>query len=422
MTKQKESILIISEGGAGLPVPETTHDSDPSRSRRLHLDSAFLNVITSLLLAKRLVSEGHEVKLRFGIQYFTSANEYHIPESFEEEFYRESSRKKIGKDVEEYLNIFNIDNEEQRIKIALHLELFREYVSRAIILYSVETSEFHIPEMFNTMGKLQKAVRIAHNPITDQNDLLGKNPNEITKIVMEKIVEILELKNRIEILFDEGPKLRVDSDWLIDNLPENLKELRDTYRIKMFGHVFTFLRELGYEPPDSLPIVIPSEYNETYNGIRYLFNHKNWIKAVRTYMGSELGYFGSKRVDREELIRRIKEGGESMYLKFPLAVFEGEMISPMESADELIDPERFRAWIDRNRESAEKYDRIYLVEGLEGSEGNPHTIGLREKIVRHFAGESKFVRIKSPVEATILDVNRYDLEEIVNRVEKTHPE
>ncbi|MCX8154314.1 MAG: hypothetical protein N3C61_00565 [Candidatus Micrarchaeota archaeon] len=418
MTTKTSSVLIISEGGAGFPVPSTSQDTESHTSRRLHLDSAFLNVITSLLIAKFHIHAGNRVRIRFGVQYFTSANEYHIPESFEEEFYRDPSRCQIGGDIQEYLDGFDIQNEDQRHRIATYLELFRRYINRAPIIYSTNSPEFNIPDMFNMMGKLQRAVKIVHNPITnDDQSLLGRSPNEITKILILKIAEILELKGKIEIIFDEGPRLLIDPKWLIDITPENLKEFRDRYRKEIFGHVFKFLKELGYNPPDSLPATIPSENGEQYNGIRYLFNDKNWLKAVRTYMGNGLGNFGSRRVDREELIERINKARE-IHLKFPLAVFEGEMIVPVNTIQQLTDPSMFDDWVERNREEVKKYDMVYVVEGIEGFEENPHTIGLRAKIIEHFA-EEKFVRVKSPSDAKSLEVN-YELEEIVRRVEEMH--
>lgn len=389
----KQKILIISEGGAGLPVAVQTEPSP-----RLYVDSAFLNVITALIIAKRHKRGGDDVTVRFGVQYFTSANEYHIPESFESYFYRNYSSGNYSR-VKDYGLIEFLDQfqlaEEDRKRLQLHLSMFLDYIGRAPVVYSYNEHSFR--DMFNYMGKMQKIISINN----EYGELpfkleLNQNPNTVTKALIEFIAKTLKIQNDIEIIFDEGPRLELSKEQILKMIPDNLKTFKKHFR-EILGHLYTFMIEdLGYTPPDSFPITIASEKGEIYNGIRYLFNDKNYVKFVRTYMGQNLGYFDSRKLDRSELIGRIEKQSSPFYFKFPIAVFEGEMIIPIQSADVLLDREKFSEWKNQNKDAAKEYSKVYVVEGIDGYEGNPHTIGLRERIIRYFASDDKYIRVRSP--------------------------
>ncbi|MEM1971495.1 MAG: hypothetical protein QXM92_03430 [Candidatus Anstonellales archaeon] len=389
----KQKILIISEGGAGLPVAVQTEPSP-----RLYVDSAFLNVITALIIAKRHKERGDDVTVRFGVQYFTSANEYHIPESFESYFYRKyssgdhSSKEDYG--LIEFLNQFQLA-EEGRKRLELHLSMFLDYIDKAPVVYSYNGRSFR--GMFNYMGKMQKIISISNEydelPFEIQ---LNQDPNTVTKALIEFIAKTLEIHNDINIIFDKGPRLELSKEQILKMIPDNLKTFKQHFR-EILRHLYTFMIEdLGYNPPDSFPITIASEDGEIYNGIRYLFNDKNYVKFVRTYMGQNLGYFDSRKLDRAELISRIEKQSSPFYFKFPIAVFEGEMIVPIQSADVLLDMEKFSEWKGQNIDAAKEYSKVYVVEGIDGYEGNPHTIGLRERIIRYFASDDKYIRVRSP--------------------------
>ncbi|MEM4159494.1 MAG: hypothetical protein QXO13_02610 [Candidatus Anstonellales archaeon] len=389
----KQKILIISEGGAGLPVAVQTEPSP-----RLYVDSAFLNVITALIIAKRHKERGDDVTVRFGVQYFTSANEYHIPESFESYFYRKYSSSNYSR-VEDYgliefLNQFQLA-EEDRKRLELHLSMFLDYIDKAPVVYSYNGRSFR--GMFNYMGKMQKIINISNEydelPFEIQ---LNQDPNTVTKALIEFIAKTLEIHNDINIIFDKGPRLELSKEQILKMIPDNLKTFKQHFR-EILRHLYTFMIEdLGYNPPDSFPITIASEDGEIYNGIRYLFNDKNYVKFVRTYMGQNLGYFDSRKLNRAELISRIEKQSSPFYFKFPIAVFEGEMIVPIQSADVLLDMEKFSEWKGQNIDAAKEYSKVYVVEGIDGYEGNPHTIGLRERIIRYFASDDKYIRVRSP--------------------------
>ncbi|MEM2054710.1 MAG: hypothetical protein QW690_03105, partial [Candidatus Anstonellales archaeon] len=251
--------------------------------------------------------------------------------------------------------------------------------------------------MFNYMGKMQKIISISNEydelPFEIQ---LNQDPNTVTKALIEFIAKTLEIHNDINIIFDKGPRLELSKEQILKMIPDNLKTFKQHFR-EILRHLYTFMIEdLGYNPPDSFPITIASEDGEIYNGIRYLFNDKNYVKFVRTYMGQNLGYFDSRKLDRAELISRIEKQSSPFYFKFPIAVFEGEMIVPIQSADVLLDMEKFSEWKGQNIDAAKEYSKVYVVEGIDGYEGNPHTIGLRERIIRYFASDDKYIRVRSP--------------------------
>lgn len=396
-------ILIISEGGAGFPVVEKT--DDPSPRRIAYVDSAFLNVATSLLIADRLRRE-HQVIIRFGVQYFTSANQYHIPESFErkyEERYRESpilNREDIAKIFHE-MSL----NEESIIKLTVLLSIFEAYLKLTQTKYTINGSSNEIISAYNHMGKLQ--ILSHDSPIKSEN--LGMefgNANQNTVLLIKHLEKVFGIE-RVDIQYDQGPRLETNPDLILSLLSGDLKQARSRLASKL-EHVLSFFYAIGYNPSlDYLPFTIPYQ-GEYYNGVRYMFTDKDKVKVVRTYTGLGRPYY-KRPIDREELIKNIKSA--SIYFTFPFAVFEGEMIKPVKDSEQLIDKDQFKRWLSENEEEAKKYDKIIVIEGIEGEKGSEHTIGLREKIIKHIAG-SKYVRIYSPVSLENGDIKRLDEFEI----------
>lgn len=401
--------LIISEGGAGLPVVEKNKE-DPSPRSTVYVDSAFLNVLTSLLLGAHLRRLGHDVTIRFGVQYFTSANQYHIPESFERKYENEDlkiNRERLEKIFEE---IPLVDNEDILRKLEVMINIFEKYLEVSQTRYIVNANVHSIRAAYNYMGKIQ--VLEDNSPIrfAGLNMKLG-DANQNTIELIEYIRNRLGLED-INIIYDQGPRLKVDREMLLELIPENLKQARSNI-IAKFSHILGLFHSINYQPSlDFFPLTIPDRAGQ-YNGIRYMLEDKNRTKLTRTYIGLG-GAYSKEIVDIKEVLNNSKE---DIYMTFPFAVFEGEMIKPADISD-LIDPVRFRRWLIENEEEAKRYERIIIIEGIEGVNSNPHTIGLREKIIAKVSGD-KYLRLYNPATIENGSLKRLDEFEIENEDYKT---
>lgn len=407
----KKKALVISEGGAGLPVI-TSIDESP----RAYVDSAFLNVIHTLLLANRLNEQGYKTKIRFGVQYFTSANEYHTPEIFEENHNNiKINNLEFKQEIKEILNNCSLNDSQDLLE--KYLNMFSKYLSLAPIRYFYDNKS--LKSAYNYMGLLQKGY-INEKYVDDEflKKFTNQSANENTIKLILYLAELLQISKEIEIVFDTGPKIVVSKDTLKSFIPENLKQFKHFFYEEKLKHIVEFLESLDYELPSSFPFSIPDN-NQIYNGIRYLFNDKNYVKKVRTYMGLNIN-FNIEKLTRDDLLRRIDESKFNIYTKFPLAVFEGEMIKSIDSIDILLKKENFEKWKEENFNEAKEYDKIYIIEGIEGHEANPHTIGLREKIIGYFT-KNNYKRVYSPnnLKSIELKSNKYSegIEELVKIIE-----